>query len=77
MARERPPASGLTFGQFVQQARTARNLTQAEVAQAANVEQAYLSKVELGKREPNIYIALAICDALSIDIDDFVKQYQK
>ena len=68
------PALSLSFGQFILEARMARNMTQSEVARIANLSQAYLSKVELEKREPTLSVALAICGALGIDINDFVKQ---
>lgn len=68
------PVLGLTFGDFIRTARLAKNLTQHEVAALANVEQAYLSKVELGKREPSLSIALRLCDALKLDINDFANQ---
>ena len=68
------PALDLSFGQFVLQARTARGMTQTEVARIANTTQTHLSKIELGKREPTLSLALAICNALSVDINDFVEQ---
>lgn len=68
------PALSLSFGQFILEARMARNMTQSEVARIAHLSQAYLSKVELEKREPTLSVALAICSALDIDINDFVKQ---
>lgn len=67
------PVLSLTFGDFVKTARLRKNLTQEEVATIAKIEQAYLSKVERGVREPSLSIALRICDALTLDINDFVK----
>ena len=67
------PVLGLTFGDFIRTARLSKNLTQHEVAALADVEQAYLSKVELGKREPSLSIALRLCDALNLDINDFAR----
>lgn len=68
------PVLSLTFGNFIRNARLEKNLTQSEVAARAKVEQAYLSKVERDAREPSLTIALRICDALELDINDFVKQ---
>lgn len=67
------PVLSLTFGEFIRAARLRKSLTQNEVAIAAKVEQAYLSKVELGKREPSLSIALRLCDALGLDINDYVR----
>ena len=68
------PALSLSFGQFIQKARLAQGMTQTEVAQIANTTQTHLSKIELGKREPTLLLALAICDALHVNINDFVNQ---
>jgi transcriptional regulator with XRE-family HTH domain len=67
------PVLGLTFGDFVKTARLRKNMTQHEVAALAKVEQAYLSKVERGIREPSLSIALRLCDALNLDINDYAK----
>lgn len=69
------PGLKFTFGNFVRSARIEQNLTQREVAERARVEQAYLSKVERGAREPSLSIALRICDVLGLDLNDFAKQY--
>lgn len=61
-----------TFGDFIKGARKARDMTQLEVSTAAGIEQAYLSKIERGVREPTLSVAIRICDALSLDINDFV-----
>ena len=67
------PVLGLTFGDFIKNARLSKNLTQQEVAVAAQVEQGYLSKVERGAREPSLSIALRLCDALDLDINEYAK----
>lgn len=67
------PVLGLTFGNFVKTARLAKSMTQHEVATAAKIEQAYLSKIELGRREPTLSIALRLCDVLGLDINDWAK----
>ena len=67
------PVQGLSFGDFIRTARLRKNLTQHEVATVAKVEQAYLSKVERGEREPSLTIALKLCDALNLDINDFAR----
>ena len=67
------PVLGLTFGDFIKNARLSKSMTQHEVATIAKVEQAYLSKVERGAREPSLSIALRLCDALGLDINDYAK----
>lgn len=67
------PVLGLTFGDFVKTARLAKHMTQHEVATLAKIDQAYLSKIELGRREPTLSVALRICDALGLEINDYAK----
>lgn len=67
------PVLGLTFGDFIKTARLRKSMTQHEVAALAQVEQAYLSKVERGLRDPSLSIALRLCDALALDINDFAR----
>lgn len=74
MTDREAPALTASFGRFIQKVRAAKGMTQKEVATAAKTTQAYLSKIELGKREPTLSVALAICDALSVDINDFVNE---
>lgn len=75
MSNTDTPVLRFTFGNFVKTARLQKSMTQHEVATLAQIEQAYLSKVERGVREPSLSIALRICDALGLDINDFAKQY--
>lgn len=74
MSNTDTPVLKFTFGSFIKNARLRKGMTQDEVASLARIEQAYLSKVERGAREPSLSIALRICDALNLDINDFVKQ---
>ena len=50
--------------------RLAREMTQAEVASKANVPQRTYQNYELGVREPGIYAAIRIADALGCDVKD-------
>lgn len=69
------PVLRFTFGNFIKDARLRKGLLQHEVATVAGIEQAYLSKIERGTREPTLGVALRICDALGLDINDYAKQY--
>ena len=73
MTTKDTPVLGLTFGDFIRTARLNKNLTQQEVATVARVEQAYLSKIERGEREPSLSIAIRLCDALDLDVNDYAK----
>lgn len=64
-----------SFGDFIKSQRERLNLTQYEVASRAGTTQGYISKVEKGMKEPTITLALKICDALKLNINDFAKDY--
>ena len=55
--------------------KTEKNISQTDVAEKAKITQGYLSKVEQGDREPTLSNALAICEALGVDLDDFRNRY--
>ena len=61
-----------TFGEFILSKREAKNMSQSEVAYRANTKQGTISKIENGVREPTLNLALRICDALGVDINEFV-----
>ena len=65
-------APAQTFGEFIQSKREARNMSQSDVAQRANTKQGTISKIENGLREPTLNMALRICDALGVDINEYV-----
>ena len=64
-----------SFGEFIKSRRMTLNLTQEDVAKKVGVNQGYISRVESGEREPTVTIALKICDALDLDINDFAINY--
>jgi DNA-binding XRE family transcriptional regulator len=49
-----------------------RGLTSKQLAEAADISQAYLSQIETGKREGSIGTMKKIADALQIGLDDLV-----
>ena len=63
----------VTFGDFIKIARLSQRLSQGEVASVAKIEQSYLSKIERGIKEPTLGVALRLCDALHLDINEFVR----
>lgn len=64
-----------SFGEFIKLRRLQLNLTQHEVAARAGTTQGYICKVENGEREPTVTLALKICDALDLNINDFASDY--
>lgn len=65
------------FGDFIRTQRERQSMTQAEVADRVGLHQTYYSKIELGRREVDLFKAIAICQALGIDLSDFIKTYMK
>ena len=60
------------FGKFIQSKRESKNMSQQEVALKANTKQGTISKIENGVREPTLGLALRICDALGVDINEYL-----
>lgn len=63
-----------SFGEFVKAGRKDHDLSQKEVSQLAGTTEAHLSRIENGQREPTLGLSIRICEAIGIDINDFVKQ---
>ena len=47
--------------------RAQQNMTQQEVAKAANVDVTMISKIELGERQPSVKVAKKIASVLGFD----------
>ena len=62
------------FGQFIREAREAKGLYQADVAEKLGLSRAYYSRVETGDREIYFTLALNLCRVLDLDIGDFAKR---
>lgn len=54
----------MNIGRAIRLARTARKLSQAELAQAVGVSISHISLLEAGKREPSFGLLEKICSAL-------------
>lgn len=62
----------MTIGERIKQLRTDKNLTQPQLAELANIEQSYLSKLENDKSIPSPEILIGLLRALDIDIQTFL-----
>lgn len=63
------------FGKFIHNARTSKGLYQIEIAEQVGISQVYMSHIERGARDIDLALALKICDALNLDISDFINNY--
>lgn len=65
---------------FLQQLREAReraNLTQAQLARKLGCTQSFISKCERGERRVDIIELRALCRAMRLDVDAFVRQLKR
>lgn len=49
-----------------------REMSQAQLAEAASISQGYLAQIETGKREGTLGLYRSLADALGVDLDDLV-----
>lgn len=65
------------FGERLKQLRTERDLTQPQLAQAAGIEQSYLSKLENDKSVPSAEMFSTLLAGLGVDAPAFLKEVDK
>lgn len=63
----------MTLGQQIKQCRTARGLSQPELAEMVGIEQSYLSKLENDKSIPSNEVFRSLLNALSIGVSEFLE----
>ena len=61
------------IGQRIRAARTAKSLSQADLAFAAEVSEPYMSDIELGKTKMNILTFCRIAEALKMSADELLR----
>ncbi len=54
----------------IKQARNKRGLTQKNLADIVGISEKWLSKIESGKQNPTVSLAIRIADALGVKVDD-------
>lgn len=65
------------IGERIRAVRTARNLTQAQLAEALNVSPPYLSNIEQGKQAMGIKVLRDLCDTLDVSADWILRNKSK
>lgn len=63
------------YNLLLRQFRLQAGLTQAQLAERIKQPQSYVSKYENGEQRLDLVELKSICDALSISLIDFVRQY--
>jgi transcriptional regulator with XRE-family HTH domain len=61
-------ARHLAFGEALRRARTARGISQEQLAHEAGLDRTYVSGIERGERNPSLTNLLRLADALDITI---------
>lgn len=61
---------------MVRELREQKHLTQKELAEKIGSDQTFISKIEIGERRLDIIELKYICDALEIELTEFVKQLE-
>lgn len=64
-----------SFGKYIKAARERKKMSQTEVAKILDVSQPYYSRIENGEREVDLAVAFKICDAIGVDMRDFINKY--
>lgn len=59
----------MTFGEYIQQVRKNRGLTQAQLARKAGVSTQYINDIELSKRKPGSHALFELSKALELHLD--------
>lgn len=65
------------FGRFIAAKRVEQNKKQIDVAEYAGISQSYLSAMEIGIRRIDLDVAFAVCNALDVDMREFVESEMK
>ena len=58
----------------IKELRKARNMTQFDLAQAANISQSLVTLIETGQRRPSVSVAKRIAAVLGFDWTEFFKE---
>ena len=67
----------LIIGHNIKTIRTARDISQKELASRAGVSQAHISDIERGQRKASISVLLKIMEALKCSPTDIMKERQE
>ena len=62
------------FSQIVRTYRERADLTQAELAMAANVSESYIQRIEYGQRTPTITVFLQLAKAFNVEPTEFLQE---
>ena len=62
----------IAFGRRVREVRKAKGISQERLAEMAGIDRSYMGNIERGEKNITLKKAYEICDALELDIKDFI-----
>ena len=65
----------IKFGEYIKTARGRINMSQLELANKTGISQSYLSYLESGDRSIDLTLALKLCEAVGMDLRDFINKH--
>ena len=68
-------SEGVIFGQRLRELRTARNLTQGELAERCGSNHPFISNLERGVKVPSLTMILRLAEALECRVCDLVEVF--
>lgn len=63
------------FGKFLREGRERKGMLQSEVAQLVGISRSYVTVIEAGERNVDLILALKLCQAIGLDLGDFIKKF--
>ena len=66
-------SSGIKLGQNLRKIRTKKKMSQVELANALNVDRAYISNIENGRMNPTLSTLEKIAGALGVATSELIK----
>lgn len=70
------PVVAHCFGKAVVEARTAKGMSQLNLALEASIERAHMGRIERGERVPNLVAICKIADALGCSASDLIGRFE-
>lgn len=67
----------ILFGKFIREKRELKGYSQEEVAEQVGLSQSYYARIELGKRNVDLFLSMKVCEVLGTNLKEFLKTYHK
>jgi transcriptional regulator with XRE-family HTH domain len=77
MGRDARDAVTVAFGQTLREHRTAKGVSQEDLALIADVDRTFVSQIERGIRQPTITVLVKLSGALGIPASKLIVQTEK